>query len=318
MIRTGITRISQLKNKKLKDIFGKERNISVFLYTRLNEIKDFSLKEECSEIILNRFNSDRNVIKRTYKNRFNQFDDITIKEILRNNIQSPSILDVGISDGRASLYFLNSLLLNVKDFRYTGSDLAISYKLYKRKENSKSYIITNEKSEIVEIVYPPFVWNLSRGEGKIYFLNNILKSCFSRAMKRALRKNKMKFLKPFDLLYPDFTGLLEQNQGFSVRNYNLLDPVDGKFNAIRVMNILHFGYFSEKILNEILLNLYNGLELNGLLIEGSNENAGSPVEGAIYKKTLEGFILITEPEKESRIRDYVISFKPVFESLLPD
>ena len=72
------------------------------------------------------------------------------------------------------------------------------------------------------------------------------------------------------------------------------------------MNILHQGYFSRDQLSLILNNIYNGLEINGLLIEGSNEEAGTPVEGAIYRKSETGFTLLSQPEKPSRIKEQII------------
>jgi hypothetical protein len=51
----------------------------------------------------------------------------------------------------------------------------------------------------------------------------------------------------------------------------------------------------------ILTNIYNTLNENGLLIEGSNEDPGSPLSGGIYKKNAGRFNKIVSADKPSRI-----------------
>ena len=169
MIRTGIYRLDQLDPAALKDVFGKEKNISIYLYHKLNQIDDPVKRIHYAEMILNRFNSDRNVLKRTYKNRFNKFDDLSIVEILEQNYKNTSVFDIAISDGRASCHFLEQSINKLKDFSYCGSDIQIYYYLRKRNSSSKSYFITDYNKTIIEIIQPPFVWNFARTEGRFYF-----------------------------------------------------------------------------------------------------------------------------------------------------
>jgi len=310
MIRRGIYKPGQLNRGALEDIFGKEKNISLYLYQKLNQVDNVLGKATYAETILNRFNSDRNVIKRTYKNRFNNFDHESIVCILKQNFESISILDLAISDGSASCYFLEQSTKYLKNFSYTGSDLQINYYLNKKDSNGKSYIITDGNNKIIEITRPPFVWNLARKEGNLYFINNMLKCFFLKKAQRELLNNKFKYREKIELIHPDFKNLLVQSKHFQIRNYNLFDGIKEKYAVIRAMNILHYGYFNEEQVTRILNNLYSGLNSNGLLIEGSNEDAGTPVEGAIYKKTETGFSLLQVPEKSSRINDLVLSFIP--------
>jgi chemotaxis methyl-accepting protein methylase len=126
--------------------------------------------------------------------------------------------------------------------------------------------------------------------------------------KAALLNKKYTYQEKIELIHPDFKTLLSKNSGFQVQNYNLFDEIQGKYVVIRAMNILHQGYFNNDQLFLILNNIYNGLEMGGLLIEGSNENEGTPVEGAIYKKDEKGFFLLIEPEKPSRIKEIILAF----------
>lgn len=310
MIRTGIYNLNQLCPSNLKDVFGKEKNISIYLYQKLSQIENPEKKVLYAEMILNRFNSARNVIKRTSINRFNKFDDASVAKISEQKYNKISILDVAISDGRASCYLLEQSIRHLKDFSYEGSDIQINYFLNRKKANSSSYIITDQNKKIVEIVHTPFVWNLARTEGQFYFISNIMKLYFLRRAQTDLYNNKYKYQEKIELINHDFKSLLAKSPRYRLSNYNLFEKIPEKYTVFRAMNILHQGYFRKDQLLLIINNIYNGLEINGLLIEGSNEEAGTPVEGAIYRKSEKGFTLIFQPEMPSRIEEQVLNFRP--------
>lgn len=313
MLRTGVLNLSQLKNKQLNDIFGKEKNISLKLYHDLkkNNSIDQSSYNELSEIILNRFNSKSNAIKRTYRNRFNVFDLISISKIKEASFEDVKIHDLAISDGRASCFFLENAIKNFHKLHYMGSDIAMSYLLYEIPNCQNNYVITDEHGAIIEITKTPFVWNIARKEGKLYFLNNLLHNHYLKKYNALLKSGRINVSEKIHITDKEFSQLIQSNSNFRLKNYNLFESDSSAYNVIRVMNILHFGYFKEEQLQLILKNIYNSLEENGLLIEGSNEDAGSAVEGGIYKKTKFGFTLVVEAEKKSRIIQSVLNFKPM-------
>ena len=306
MLRTGIYTLKPLVEEQIKDIFGKYKNISIYLYNQLNTIKDKTKRENCAEILLNRFNSDRNVIKRTYRERFNNFDNEAISEIKKSGQKKPTIFDIAISDGRASWYFLNQISKNFDNYSYTGSDLNVKYNVLKKQQSDKKYIVTDDDGKLIEITSPPFVWNIARTEGMIYFLNNRLKKNAVNRIAKDQENKSYELVDSIELLDGEFKFLLN-NKETAIINHNLLKPIPGKFSVIRVMNILHYGYFNQEEISRIIQNIYQGLEPGGLLVEGSNENAGSPVEGGIFRKTSSGFELVKEPEKNSRIKSSVLN-----------
>jgi hypothetical protein len=310
MIRRGIYNSDQLRSGSLQDIFGKDKNISIYLYRNIDNTEDPEIRNLFAELILNRFNSDRNVIKRTYKNRFNNFDRLSIDKITELKFSDLSILDVAISDGRASCFFLELAINKFPNLDYVGTDIQVCYFLNKKHSASRSYIITDERNRIVEITKPPFVWNLARTEGKYYFINNFLKKYFLKQAFLDLARNRYEYKEKFDLIHPDFRSIIKGNNCFRVLNYNLFDEIPGSYNVIRAMNILHFGYFNKSQMNLIMDHIYTGLSEGGIFIEGSNEGVGSQVDGAIYMKKNNRFVLLNEPENPSRIREFVLDFNP--------
>jgi hypothetical protein len=312
MLRKGIYNITDISSKKLNDIFMREKNISLKLYQDLkkNSSIDQSAYNQLSEIILNRFNTKSNAIKRTYRNRFNTFDLTCISKIKEASFEELKIHDLAISDGRASCFFLENVIKNFQKVHYTGSDIAMFYLLYKIHNKQNNYIITDEHGTIIEITKAPFVWNIARKEGNLYFLNNLLKIHYLKKYTTLLKNRRLNISEKIHITDKEFTQLIQSNSNFSLKNYNFFEPDPSIYNVIRVMNILHFGYFTENQLQLILNNIYNSLEENGLLMEGSNEDAGSAVEGGIYQKTKSGFTLIVEAEKKSRFLQSVVDFKP--------
>lgn len=308
MFRTGVYKLKPLLRNRIKDIFGKSKNISISLLNELDIIQDEEQRENISEIILNRFNSDRNVLKRTYKNRYNEFDIFSLNRILEENFNNLSILDIAISDGRASIFFLKEAESRFGNFYYSGSDINIYYNIHKKNKKTNQFIVTDDLNRIIEIVVPPFVLNIARPEGAFYFLNNSIKLLLEKTMKRKLINGVLKYQEKIELIHRDYIKLINSNNQFAIKNYNLHNEISEKYHVIRAMNILHSGYFSQTQFNLIFQNIYAGLHTNGLLIEGSNEDPGSPVAGAIYQKKPEGFILISESDLKSRIKDKILSF----------
>jgi len=224
---------------------------------------------------LNRFNSNDNVIKRTYRNRFNKFDDELIVIIKEQNFSNIKIHDMAISDGRASFYFLNKVLNSFTDPVYHASDLSVIYNIYLL--NTNRYIITDENRNIIEITRSPFVWNYARPESSLYFLNNFIKHQYRKKYQKLLNSGELISAKKLYLVDKEFLDIISSNNKFQIFNSNLFNKSNSSYNVIRAMNILHYGYFNDRQLKKILFNIHNSLPDGGLFIEGSNESAGSDV-----------------------------------------
>jgi chemotaxis methyl-accepting protein methylase len=309
MFRTGIYSINQLLELRLKDIFLKEKNISIALYKKLAQLDDDELFEKYSAIVLNRFNSSGNIIKRTYSERFTSFDEMAIDVIKNHKSNCIRIHDIAISDGRASCYFLEKVLENYNDFEYNASDISLSYNVFQKKNDSRTYIVTDEHRNIIEITSPPFVWNFARGEGSFYILNNLIKKRYYKKCFGLLNDNSLILIDRIVLINRCFQKLMDKSNKIKVFNYNILESTLMKVDIIRAMNILHYGYLNKDQLNKALLNIHQSLDSDGLFIEGSNEDAGSEVEGAIFKKTNDSFELLSAAKNPSRILNQVLKFR---------
>src|SRR5205823_2012033 len=79
--------------------------------------------------------------------------------------------------------------------------------------------------------------------------------------------------------------LSERGSNFTFEQYNVLQPINRRFDMVRAMNILNPGYFSEQEIRRILESVYSSLRAGGLFVTGSNEGRDSEVEGGIYLRT---------------------------------
>jgi hypothetical protein len=308
MFRTGIYLLRQLNDSNIYDVFRNEKNISLLLYENLENEQDAELRDKYREIILNRFISHECIFKRTYRNRFNTFDDLSISTIIDQGFSDLRIHDTAVSDGRASCYFLENVLKKLNITAYHATDQALVYYMYKPQVSSKSYMITDSNHHICEITLAPFVWNYARSESMFYFFNNILKTLIKYYYQYLFKKGSMLGIKTVFIIDDEFRKLIDENKKLKLFDHNLFNRTTGIYEVIRAMNILNNEYFTNQQLNRILTNLFQSLINGGLFIEGSNEEAGTPVEGAIYRKKNKGFELITLGDRPSRILHQVLQF----------
>jgi hypothetical protein len=309
MIRTGIYTIDGLVTKKLKDLFGKEKNISIYLYNEIEEC-DLPNKKELQERVYQRAKLDK-FYKLTFENRFTEFDTLVnnvISDHFKNQVESLKIHDAAASDGRTSIEWYDSLELLKIPFNLTVSDLNTELKIFKK---GKIKIICNLENKILEIVMPPFVLTSGRKESWFYLINKILAFYYFRKY-RDLGINKNKFSGFLEIvvpqIFPECIYYSRSKSNFRFISHNLFNSLNDKYDIFRVMNLLHQGYLSDEDNRKILQNIHSALNLNGLFVTGSNDVIKSPVDGAIYFRSKKGFVLRNGINNGSRIHNLIEDF----------
>jgi hypothetical protein len=74
---------------------------------------------------------------------------------------------------------------------------------------------------------------------------------------------------------------------------------------VRAMNIFNRTYFTDNEIGIGVDNVFSSLEEGGAFVTGSNSDAGSQVNGAIYQKLNDGFTLICSSGAGSEIEHIV-------------
>lgn len=311
MIKTGIYELVQVKQgfKFFKGLFGGEKKLSITLYDQiLNEPN----AEELAERILQLFADERGAYKRTYAKRFEEFDNEIINLLKQTFSQQEALLiqDVGVSDARTSVDFFVKLANIFKNLKFEASDY--NPKVYIIEQNNIKLTLSHT-GKLLEVVWPPFVFNfIKRDSYKHYPFNHIIRFIvYFFKIRKILNDYKLGVVKARELLLfaPNAINLAKQDQRFNLLQHDLMQPFNNCSHIIRAMNILNISYFSESEFNKILNNIYAGLVEQGLLIVGSNQEAGSIVHGGVYKKTNNNFEKIWQSGNGAAIDDLILQFK---------
>src|SRR6056297_3288280 len=271
MLKFGIYNKKQLRKKDLGNFWNKRKFIAIDLYPELKNIdKSQALKWE--EIILKKFSLSNGVYKRTSLNRFPEFNQKIINFLNKNFPKNKKlkIHDTAVSDGRTAVDFFHQLLKNsLHSFQYYASDKDSEIFIYQK---GRLKIARDEKGNLLQIIFPPFVFNTTKPKNS--------------------KQTGVKKIKLFSYLAIETE---KKYKNFQFLNYDLTKKTDKKFDVIRAMNVLNTSYFKNQTAQQIINNLKESLEEEGLLIIGSNQGANTRVDGAIFKKTKDNNLKI---EKE--------------------
>lgn len=309
MIKTGLYKLSQLENKNTT-FFRKElKNVSITLYDQiLNETQSEALAER----ILLLFSDERGAYKRMYQKRFETFDT-QILQVLHSIFFSSNTLsfhDVGVSDGRTALDFFEKLSLVFPETSYLASDYNPSVYVI---EKGKLKVTLSRTGKILEILFPPFVFNkIKRDSLRHYPLNHCIRLCVEKFFVTSLLRQYQKgYVKAKQLLLfsPNVLAYAQKDGRFTLGQHDLLKPFRQPVDVIRAMNVLNLSYFCELEFKKVIHNLYQGLKDNGVLITGSNQEAGTLVHGAIYKKCAHGFERIFQSGDGSQVHSMILDFR---------
>src|SRR5262249_48026923 len=90
---------------------------------------------------------------------------------------------------------------------------------------------------------------------------------------------------------PRAVELARSDARFRLCEHDLLRPVtlDRDFDVVRAMNILNKSYFDDGQIADIAAATLHSLRDGGLMVAGSNQDAFSPVRGAISGRMGPGF-----------------------------
>jgi hypothetical protein len=305
MIKTGITKLNQLSNDKT--FFRNElKNVSITLYDQTLNISD---GDQLAERILLLFSDERGAYKRTYQKRFEVFDLAVIKVL--NELPSPQTFhDCGVSDGRTALDFFEKMAMDFPKISYFASDYNPSVFVL---EKGQLKVTLSHTGKILEILFPPFVFNkIKRDSFRHYPLNHLILFCIEKLMVNNLLKGYQQGLvkaKELLLFAPKVLQKAQTDKRLQLGQHDLLQPFKEPACIIRAMNVLNPSYFSETEFAQVIRNLYEGLRENGLLITGSNQEAGTIVNGGIYQKKGSVFTKIFNSGEGAPIESLLLNFK---------
>lgn len=306
MIKTGVYKLSHLLTKDKTFLFKKLKNVSITLY---DQILNEPAADTLAERILLMFSDERGAYKRTYQKRFEEFDS-DVMNVLDKLSPPQTFYDVAVSDGRTALDFFEKMILAFPNIQYFASDYNPSVFVI---EKGNLKITLSHTGKILEILFPPFVFNkIKRDSFRYYPLNHLIRFFIEKTVVNPLVKQYAQGsiqAKELLLFAPRVLQKAQKDNRFQLRQHDLLQPFKQPVDIIRAMNVLNPLYFSQREFNQVIGNLYEGLKDAGILITGSNQEAGTRVNGGIYQKDGKGFKKLFESGDGSPLKSLILNFK---------
>jgi hypothetical protein len=297
MIKLGIIRCEDLAVAKLHDFLGQRRPIAITLYPEV-AARDDEDRERLLESILLDFSIGNGSFKRTQAHRFDAFDTEVVR-ITCEKLGPPCLCrvhDMAVSDGRTSVDFFTQLQ-GIEGLRlsFLATDQAPDVMAVSNRRAPLVVILDPDSEVVLQVVRSPFVFNVQRRERATrYPLNRLVLAVLLRTEVRALlarlrERDSGLRMSRVRLLAPECLRLLEIEPRFRFERYDVLKPPTAEFDVVRAMNILNRSYFRDSELRLAVRNVHASLRVGGLFITGSNQDTGSPVDGAIYQRSERGF-----------------------------
>lgn len=315
MIIFGIHSLRQLRRFDSKSFFDLRRDIALDLYPLCASL-EASEAIELQELILRNFSCGNSAYKRTQAGRFQDFDG-SIANVLKDCFESYGdvirIHDLAVSDGRTSVDFyevLRSNLPNQLDF--LGSDLDLEFHVLNFGRSGRA--IYDCRGTCLQLVIPPFVHaRRSEPRSRLLFLDRffgkLLSSSLVPSLDELLRRRNERVSK-IRLLSPRAAELESRSPNVRFEQADLLERPRGlgTFHIVRAMNVLNRSYFREEFLRHAVCNVFLALKENGVFVTGSNQDAGSEVEGGVYRRRGDRFVPEYEANGGSPVREILLEF----------
>ena len=306
MFKFGVYSIKQLEKGKTRTFFGATKKISVSL---LDDIRKNDMISDAYASLMYNLSDDRGSFKRTYRSRFDNFDNRCIDTITKN-FSAPDIQihDVAISSGETAVDFFRKLQSRYRSLSYFATD----YDPYLTVIRQRALAVSlTSNGSIVQLVLPPFVFTPKKPDRLFYPINRLL--CYlvlkfwAKRLLNMYKEDRLPLanVQKVNLFCPQALTLANRDSRFKLGQYDILSSADNVFDCIRAMNVLNQSYFSGADFHTILRNFHEAIRENGLLIVGSNTGPGSPVSGAIYSRSHSTFDLIWSSETKPTIDKHV-------------
>ncbi len=291
MIKFGVYKLSKaLEKTQFKGFWGGEKKISISLY---NDLPETAEGLHLEERILKYFADIRGAYKRTYRERFKEFDRMVLKIMSDRFDFGESVLvdDLAVSNAMTSCDFFYGISEKFSSVNFFASDL--DPYVYVVDFGSKKLSFSSG-GELLEVVFPPFVFNLKKRDSYFYLLNHlawILVKKFWVTPKTKAYRSGLLYKRRIELVSKNARALARNDQRFVLTQRDILQAAgrDRIVHVVRAMNILNPSYLTAEELRLALGNIFTELREGGLLVLGSNEGGGTVVNGAVFQKSGEGF-----------------------------
>ena len=146
-------------------------------------------------------------------------------------------------------------------------------------------------------------------------MNRLLRAVLMRtAVKRLMRLYREGGAglerREINLLCREAREHLERNRNFHIETHDVLERPPRSYAVVRAMNIFNRSYFSDDVIAKAVGNVMGSIHEGGVFVTGSNDNAGSTVNGTIYRRDRRGLVPIYISGAGSQIDQIITRLAP--------
>lgn len=297
MLKLGVCRAEDLDLRRLSTFLGRNKFVAATLYRDL-AASDRPDRDELLERILFRFPTRNASLKRTQSARFEAFDAAFLERFRaeREPGRRYRVHDAGVSDGRTAVDFFRRLAaVPGLDFEFVASDYAPEATAVEDERSRLALVVDPPTGELLQVVWPPFVFNVPKGESPLFYPVNHLVRLWLLARRVPALVARWRAggegvrVSTLRLLHPSVLALEASDPRFRFERHDLLAPAPRRYDLVRAMNVLNRSYFSEADLARAVGHVADSLDPGGWFLVGSNQDRGSTVNGGVYRRTARGF-----------------------------
>jgi len=284
LLKFGIDTIEQLHSELESPSNLWIRQVSIPL---LLEVDRDDLPPAYRERILLELADDRGAYKRTYRNRFDIFDrELCDRLVGCEHTGGLKVLDCGVSDAGTAVDFFRSILDRNFEVDYLATDYDPQVMFA---EIFGGRLTVTSSNDPLQLSFWRFVFSFTKPDSWIKLpLNRLIAEALLRTL---VRRTLMRIelgetqITQVSLFGGDALSLSKTDNRFKLGQLDIRQdfPSTG-YNVIRMMNVLNPKYFTPEEFDQIVRNVEFSIEEGGYFAFGSNEDAGTVVNGAILKR----------------------------------
>jgi SAM-dependent methyltransferase len=243
--------------------------------------------------------------RKTNPNRLRQSTPILLDLLVQKNVESPLILDLGISDGILTLELFEKLSEKYPKTKIYAADINLSLERFRY-----GFLLEYraENGEPILVKFGGLGLQLAKHRHEFDFAISYLAQKYLNwhSLRQKLRPDGLiSLLNPFVLKSKNIVPIKLDCLEYTPEFENL-------FDAIRAGNILNLSYFPRNQINTAVAHIFKYLKNGGVLIVSKNESIDSAdtENGSVWLKQSEGFVWQTDFGHGSEIKNIVNEFCP--------
>jgi chemotaxis methyl-accepting protein methylase len=251
--------------------------------------------EALQAAVLDLFPIANGAFKRTSRQRFGGFDQQVVDCLsdMFHDAEQLTVHDMAVSDGRTACDFYRTLATRFgPTLDFVASDLCTRITALSR-DGQRLTVIIDEDGVPLQLVWPPFVLPIAMTESWLYPVNRLIRQLLQSEANalRSAANNADGSLQRREilLLCTEARNYLAANDNFHIERHNIFDATPRRYRVVRAMNVFNESYFSPAQLAQGLARVHESLADEGVFVLGSNSEAGSTVNGGVYRKQANGF-----------------------------